>query len=121
LIDFGSAVIVDPAQPRPFYKHFFGTKAYAPPEVLLEQPYQAAPAEVWALGMLLSYLLTGTTPFPTDKDAIEGRIVLNDPLEQGKPLILSSACLLLLSRCLQPDPAERADIHEVRMHQWLQL
>ncbi|KIJ18871.1 hypothetical protein PAXINDRAFT_26938, partial [Paxillus involutus ATCC 200175] len=115
LIDFGSATMVDPNQPRPFYNLFFGTTAYAASEVLLKRPYQAAPAEIWTIGVLMSYLLTGISPFPTEHDAIEGRIVLSEL--PGKSL--SHSCLHLMSRCLEPDPSLRADIKEVRGHRWL--
>ena len=77
LVDFGSAVVVDPKEPRPFYTVFFGTTAYAASEVLRKKPYRAPPAEIWTLGVLLSYLLTGMSPFPTERDAISGRIVLH--------------------------------------------
>ncbi|KAH7888824.1 kinase-like domain-containing protein [Phlebopus sp. FC_14] len=116
LIDFGSATMVDPNKPSPFYKLFFGTTAYAASEVLLKRPYQAPPAEIWTLGVLMSYLLTGMSPFPTEKDAIEGRIVLAEL--PGKKL--SNSCLHLMSRCLEPEPSLRADIDEVRSHRWLE-
>ncbi|TFY82802.1 hypothetical protein EWM64_g1208 [Hericium alpestre] len=72
LVDFGSAVVVDPSEPRPFYTLFFGTTAYAASEVLQKKPYQAPPVEIWTLGVLLSYLLTGASPFPSERDAIAG-------------------------------------------------
>lgn len=116
LIDFGSAVAVDPSLPRPFYTLFFGTTAYASSEILRKQPYQAPPAEVWTLGVLLSYLLTGHSPFPTEQDAIEGRVALREP-SSGR---LSRAAVALMGRCLERDPERRADIAEVRQHRWLQ-
>ena len=73
MIDFGSAVVADPSRPRPYYNLFFGTTAYASSEILLKKRYQAPPAEVWTLGVLLSYLLTGHSPFPTEEDAKEGK------------------------------------------------
>jgi serine/threonine protein kinase len=82
LIDFGSAVIEDPSKPRPFYDVFYGTTAYASSEVLRKQAYRAGPAEVWTLGVLLSYLLTGSSPFPTESDAIEGRVRLKAAIER---------------------------------------
>jgi PAS domain-containing serine/threonine kinase len=115
LIDFGSAIIVNPNQPRPWYDLFFGTAAYAAPEITLKKRYQAAPAEIWTLGILLSYLLTGTPPFPTAREATEGRIMLADiPGRQ-----LTRASMSLMRRCLNPDPKRRADIREVRAHRWL--
>lgn len=63
----------------------------------------------------MSYLLTGTSPFPTEADAIAGHIVL--PKQPWKRL--SYSCLHLMSRCLEPNPQLRADIREVRGHEWL--
>ncbi|TFK53616.1 Pkinase-domain-containing protein [Heliocybe sulcata] len=122
LIDFGSAVVADPTRQRPFYNLFYGTTAYAASEILHKKPYQAAPAEIWTLGVLLSYLLTGNSPFPTEQDAMQGKIVLangsNNGQEKGK-LWISDGCLGLMRRCLQKDPERRATIDEVREHWWV--
>ncbi|KAI0645519.1 kinase-like domain-containing protein [Trametes meyenii] len=115
LIDFGSAVVADPTAPRPYYTLFFGTTAYASSEILLKKPYQAPPAEIWTLGVLLSYLLTGHSPFPTEQDAKDGRVVVREP----KGIHLSRSAISLMARCLEKDPLLRADIHEVRNHVWL--
>ncbi|KAJ3799173.1 kinase-like domain-containing protein [Lentinula aff. detonsa] len=113
LIDFGSATFTDPAEPRPFYNLFYGTTAYAASEILQKKVYQAAPAEVWTLGVLLSYLLTGTSPFPTVKDAIAGKIVLTDCPR------VSRQALKLMHVCLDPNPKARVTIQEVKSHPWL--
>ncbi|KAG6862247.1 hypothetical protein C0995_002178 [Termitomyces sp. Mi166 len=111
LIDFGSAIVVDPNEPRPYYTLFYGTTAYASPEILLKKQYQAPPAEIWTLGILLSFLLTGNSPFPAAKDAIHGRISLDTSC-------LSDAALDLMRKCLDPNPKTRATIAEVKAHQW---
>ncbi|KAJ4483434.1 kinase-like protein [Lentinula aciculospora] len=113
LIDFGSATFTDPTEPRPFYNLFYGTTAYAASEILLKKVYQAAPAEVWTLGVLLSFLLTGTSPFPTVKDAIAGRIVLTNCPH------VSRQALNLMHVCLDPSPKTRVTIQEVKSHPWL--
>ncbi|KAI0793203.1 kinase-like domain-containing protein [Abortiporus biennis] len=115
LIDFGSAIVADPSQPPPYHTLFFGTTAYAASEILLKKPYRAPPAEIWTLGVLLSYLLTGHSPFPTEQDAINGRVVIRD--KGGK---ISKAALNILERCLVKDPTLRADIDEIRSHRWLE-
>ncbi|GLB37108.1 putative protein kinase superfamily protein [Lyophyllum shimeji] len=117
LIDFGSAAVVDPTLPRPYYTQFYGTTAYASPEILLKKEYQAPPAEIWTLGVLLSYLLTGTSPFPTVKDAINGRIVLAD-IPGAR---MSRSAMSLMRRCLDPNPRTRATIAEVKAHRWLTM
>ncbi|KAJ6593898.1 kinase-like domain-containing protein [Mycena capillaripes] len=114
LIDFGSAVVEDPNESRPYHTLFYGTTAYASSEILLKKPYQAPPAEVWTIGVLLSFLLTGSSPFPTVKDAIAGKIILTDCPKQ-----LSRSSLNLMSMCMDPNPKTRATIGEVRAHPWL--
>lgn len=116
LVDFGSAVVVDPSEPRPRYTLFFGTTAYAASEVLQKKPYRAPPAEIWTLGVLLSYLLTGASPFPTERDAIAGRVLL----AMHASAYVSESVEQLMLRCLDPDPERRADIHEIRAHPWLE-
>ena len=113
LIDFGSAIMVDPNEPRPFYTLFYGTAAYASSEILRKMPYQAQPAEVWTLGVLLSYLLFGVSPFPSSNDSIAGRITIPDTPT------LSPEALDILQACLDPDPRDRANISEIKNHIWL--
>ena len=115
LVDFGSASVIDPSQPRPFYSQFYGTTAYAASEILKKKKYQAAPAEVWTLGVLLSFLLTGNSPFPTVKEAVEGGIRLVDV----PGLTLGEDVRDLLRRCLDPDPKTRATIADVKAHPWV--
>ncbi|TFK75454.1 kinase-like protein [Pluteus cervinus] len=116
LIDFGSATIDDPTQPRPFHTLFFGTTAYASSEILRKQTYQAPPAEIWTLGVLLSFLLTGTSPFPSMKDAIEGNVRIEEGPTSMK---ISHDAMDLMALCLDPNPATRATISHVRLHKWL--
>ncbi|KAH6913829.1 CAMK/CAMKL/PASK protein kinase [Coprinopsis sp. MPI-PUGE-AT-0042] len=115
IIDFGSATIVDPCQPRPYYDLFYGTAAYASSEILLKRKYKAAPAEVWTLGVLLSYLLAGVSPFPTVRDAVDGRIFLSESLGL-KP---SANAMDLLRMCLDPNPKTRITIEGIMQHPWL--
>jgi serine/threonine protein kinase len=113
LIDFGSATIDNPDDPLPYYDIFYGTTAYAASEILRMKPYQAPPAEIWTLGILLSYLLTGSSPFANEYDAILGNI---------KPELVfpSKEAEHLLRRCLNPHPKLRATIAEVKAHPWLE-
>ena len=108
-------MVVDPNEPRPYYNGFFGTAGYASAEILLQQPYQAAPAEMWTLGVLLSYLLTGSPPFLTTEDAINGKIVWEDT-PGPKP---SKAAINLMRKCLDPNPRTRATVHRVKADRWL--
>jgi len=115
LIDFGSAIAVDPILLRPTYTMFYGTAAYASSEILLKKEYRAAPAEIWTIGVLLSYLVGGISPFPNIQDAVDGQIFLSqDVIGQ-----LSDEAMDLMRRCLDPNPDTRATIAEVKAHPWL--
>jgi len=117
LIDFGSAIVVDPSEPQPTFEMFYGTAAYASSEILLKKRYQAPPAEIWTLGVLLSYLLTGASPFPSILDAVDGTL----HLAQDASNTLSEDALDLLRRCLDPNPESRITIGDVKVHAWLQI
>jgi len=95
---------------------FYGTAAYASSEILLKKDYQAAPAEIWTLGVLLSYLLAGISPFPTLRDAIDGKIFLSECVT-GK---ISDEAIDLMRNCLDTNPDTRATIYQVKAHPWLQ-
>ncbi|GAA5988880.1 hypothetical protein JCM10908_006209 [Rhodotorula pacifica] len=112
LIDFGSAVIFDPRQPAPLYHRFFGTTSFAAAEILRGEAYQAPPAEVWSLGVLLSILLTGECPFADADAAKEGRL--------SRPRVpLSLEVEHLMRCCLQVDASKRITVSQMRKHPWL--
>ena len=115
MIDFGSAIAVNPAEPRPFYTLFYGTAAYASSEILQKKSYQAGPAEIWTLGVLLSYLLAGVSPFPTVRDAAEGKLFLSERVAGN----ISDEAMDLMQRCLDPNPETRATISQIQEHPWL--
>ena len=92
----------------------FVTEVTDPPcyiEILRGFPYQAAPAEVWSLGVLLSILLTGSPPFVTQKDAAKGRINLRHHVSRD--------AVSLMAKCMALDPRERYTIEQVKRHRWL--
>lgn len=115
LVDFGSASVCDPTGPRPYYSDFRGTTTYAAAEVLRGEAHQAAPAEVWALGVLLAFLLTGSSPFATAGDAAKGWVGLVEvPGEH-----MSQGAMDALRRCLDPNPKTRVTIQELKRHPWV--
>eukprot|EP00756_Hemistasia_phaeocysticola_P020694 Hpha_TRINITY_DN15734_c1_g1::TRINITY_DN15734_c1_g1_i1::g.40383::m.40383/K04445/RPS6KA5, MSK1; ribosomal protein S6 kinase alpha-5 len=62
VIDFGTAVMVDPADPEGEYG-VAGTLRYMSPEMLSKKPYGPL-TDVWGLGGVLHLMLTGTDAFP---------------------------------------------------------
>jgi serine/threonine protein kinase len=64
IIDFGCATEIREG----FYEDISGTPEYFPPEIFIENQYEAESSTVWALGTLLHVLLIGDIPFESTKD-----------------------------------------------------
>lgn len=60
IIDFGFSVIQNPTQKL---KIFCGTPSYMAPEIVQKKEYDGKAVDMWALGVLLFAMLTGTFPF----------------------------------------------------------
>ncbi len=82
-------------------------------EIIQGYPYQAAPAEIWSLGVLLAILLTGVPPFDSPQSAANGDIRLK------RPQAISYEALDLIKKCLNLDVANRITIEGVKRHRWL--
>ncbi|KAG8896047.1 hypothetical protein FRB99_000201 [Tulasnella sp. 403] len=119
LIDFGSAVIRDLNEPEPYYTKFYGTVTFASSEILQNNPYRARPAEIWTLGVLLTFLVSGESPFPDTDYAVLGSPVFSERRKDGSPIALSEECKDLIRGCLRCNPGERFTISEVKNHPWL--
>ncbi|KAI9314253.1 kinase-like domain-containing protein [Dichotomocladium elegans] len=113
LIDFGSAVLL-PKTGRGscLWQKFYGTVTFASPEILLDRPYRAEPAEVWSLGVLLYTMLCGEVPFLNRAMAIAGRYA--PPKTK-----VSAKCLHLIACMLERSPEKRLTIHQIVLHPWL--
>ena len=66
IVDFGLAALLGPKEKC---KKFVGTLSYAAPEILLGFPYDYS-ADVWSLGVIVYFMLSGTSPFP-DHETLE--------------------------------------------------
>jgi len=60
LIDFGFSVVISGGQRL---KVFCGTPSYMAPEIVRKQDYDGKPVDIWAVGVLLFVMLTGSFPF----------------------------------------------------------
>ncbi|KAG5462835.1 MAG: kinase-like domain-containing protein [Olpidium bornovanus] len=112
LIDFGSAVVVNPT--GRLFDRFYGTINYASPEILRGEKYQAEAAEIWSLGILLYTLLYGEVPFNDPQQAMYAPYV--KPKHQS-----SRECLHLLNWTLEKSADRRAPIEDVFGPPWLAM
>ncbi|MFI8457011.1 protein kinase [Kitasatospora sp. NPDC085464] len=81
-----------------------GTPGYIAPERIVSASVTHAASDVFSLGCLLVYALTGRTPFGTGEPAqINRRVVYEWPDLSGVPAALGP----LVAACLDKDPARR--------------
>jgi serine/threonine-protein kinase len=135
VLDFGLAKVVDPAagSSRPDASHsptlslaatqvgmVLGTAAYMAPEQAKGRPVDKR-ADVWAFGVVLYEMLTGTRAFPgEDVSDTLATVLKSDPDWSRLPAETPPSIRRLLKRCLAKDPKLRlrecgsalVDIHE---------
>ena len=95
-----------------------GTPPYFAPEMLAGKPFHGRPADVWASGVTLAYLVTGEMPFWSDNvPEIWRRIKKEAPKIDSEHL--SAECREILTAMLHKDPAKRPTLAALRQHAWV--
>lgn len=133
VVDFGCAVPIDhDTNAEGDNEDFAGTPFYWPPELFAGQSGMTAPADMWAAGVIVYILVTGSHPFDKYCDATDDDLrqmvldVARDPKlldkyvwdERVEPL--SESCRELMRQLLHPDPEQRMTSDAFRRHPWVQ-
>ncbi|XP_035230297.1 serine/threonine-protein kinase NIM1-like [Stegodyphus dumicola] len=115
--DFGfSTHIRDVAEPL---RTFCGSPPYAAPELFRDDSYVGPMVDVWALGVLLYFMLTASMPFKATtvaglkKQILEGDYTIPD--------YLSSDCHFLVLGILKQDPKSRITLDQIMRSNWLSI
>ena len=116
IIDFGLSKIIGNNEKT---NEGYGTLHYAAPEILLRIPY-GKEIDIWALGILLFYILTGRNPFiGINEDDLADQIVLKSiTFNNDEWGIRSNLVIDLIENCLIKQPSFRIDIKGFLKHNW---
>jgi serine/threonine protein kinase len=109
IIDFGSATELKTAP----YTTYEGTKVYSPPEWIERRRYEAMPATVWSLGVLLYDMITGDIPFEHEQQIIRGRLNYRTHV--------SPEARDLIDCCLTYDPDLRPTLDDILSHPFMNI
>lgn len=111
ICDFGSSIEVNESDMPTLY----GSHHYMAPEVIANRPYTTG-ADIWSLGVLLFYCVTGELPFVGNThDQVYRKIVYSDV---RFPPYLSYHVKDLIKRMLNKNSDGRITIKEIIDHSW---
>ncbi len=108
LTDFGLAKVLDESLELTLSGAAIGTPAYMSPEQVAGQPVSPQ-TDVYALGVMLYEILTGTPPFVSDTPMAVAMMHLREPVRPPKELnpSITAAAELVINRALMKNPLER--------------
>ncbi|CAE7832299.1 HSL1 [Symbiodinium sp. CCMP2592] len=115
IIDFGFAAHVPSKETK--LKAFCGTPSYMAPEIIRGEGYSGFAADVWALGVVLFALLSGTLPFSAKTE-----MQLYARIRRGSftfPDCLGDSQKRLLRGVLRKDASARPSASALLQHAWV--
>ena len=116
IMDFGLSKIISPNERM---VDGYGTLSYVAPEVLLRTPYNKE-VDIWSMGVILFYMLTGKLPFRGKKEQeVAEKIVYEDlEFDEDDWEIRSQSVQDLIKCCLEKNREKRITIDEFINHPW---
>lgn len=125
MADFGFSTPVDGSDgnsaefgPAAALTTFCGSPPYAAPELFRDDCYYGVFVDVWALGIMLYFMVTGILPFRADTVGKLKKCILEG--SYNIPSYVSGCCRTLIQAILQPVPQNRVTIAEIRCSEWLE-
>lgn len=114
ITDFGLSNIMSPGKK---FSTFCGSLHYACPEILRGEEYVGPGADIWAMGVILYCLVTGSQPWsaPTSEDILQQ--IMLEGLQI--PAWLTPECTDLIVQMLRLKEKDRITLAEMRKHPWV--
>ncbi|KAK6103948.1 Protein kinase domain family protein [Brugia pahangi] len=109
LADFGFACQVNPGD---MLTTFCGSPAYAAPELFKNSKYYGRSVDIWAIGVLLYFMLVGNTPFRGETFHNLKQCILRGTY--ALPNYLSVSAQRVISQMLVIDPMKRTTIDDIK-------
>ena len=98
-----------------------GTIDYMAPEILEDKPDYSDKNDIWAIGIIMYYLIIGKLPFnDKDKESIINNIK-NLNYEFPKDTVISKAAKDLIKQILVLDPKKRPTLHQILKHDFFNI
>ncbi|CAN9513100.1 unnamed protein product [Ophioblennius macclurei] len=96
---------------------FCGSPPYAAPELFRDEHYVGVFVDIWALGVMLFFMVSGTMPFRADTVAKLKRCIMDGAYVL--PTWIPDACQRLIRGILQPIPTDRCTVEQMMGCEWL--
>ncbi|KAI8774057.1 serine/threonine-protein kinase NIM1 [Biomphalaria glabrata] len=113
--DFGFSTI---ARNSEMLNTFCGSPPYAAPELFKDEHYFGVFVDIWALGILLYFIVTGLMPFRAETVAKLKKCILEG--SYSVPTYVSDRCVFLIRSILKHIPQDRFTIAEIKRSEWLE-
>ncbi|XP_019097818.1 PREDICTED: pentatricopeptide repeat-containing protein At5g21222-like [Camelina sativa] len=114
--DFGFSALSQQVEDNGLHHTACGIPNYAAPEVLIDQDYDGAKADLWSCGVILFVLLAGYLPFEDSTLTTLHKKISS--AEFSFPTWPSSGAKNLIVRILDPNPMTRITIPEILEDEW---